>query len=131
MTDKLRSIPRQLPALMRAVKVGKKASVLDFPDAESVACKVEEELAEVRAAAASGERAHVEEEIGDLLLSVASLARKLGVDAERALGRATDKFIARFDAVERAVTAAGHAMSELSEAELDVFWQKSKKSEKN
>lgn len=130
-TDKLNAIPRQLPALMRAVKVGKKAAVLDFPDAESVARKVEEELAEVREAAASGDKERIEEEIGDLLLSVASLARKLGVDAEQALGRATDKFINRFSDVEDAVSAAGCRMSELSDAELDVFWQKTKKTDKN
>ena len=130
-TDKLHAIPRQLPALMRAVKVGKKAAVLDFPDAESVACKVEEELAEVRAAIAEGNAAHVEEEIGDLLLTVASLARKLHVDAEQALRNATDKFIARFAAVEAAVLEAGADLSTLSDAELDVFWEKSKKIDPN
>ena len=97
-TDKLNAIPRQFPALMRAQKVGKKASMLDFPDAVSVAAKVEEELAEVRAAMASGDEAQIAEEMGDLLLSVTSLSRKLHVNAEMALSAATDKFIARFAA---------------------------------
>ena len=126
-TDKLCSIPRQLPALMRAVKVGKKAAVLDFPDAESVACKVEEELSEVREAMARGEKAQIEEEIGDLLLTVASLARKLGVDAERSLNLATDKFISRFSAVENEATARGCDMASMSAAELDEIWEKCKK----
>ncbi len=130
-TDKLTAIPRQLPALMRAVKVGKKAAVLDFPDAESVACKVEEELAEVREAMRACEPAKIEEEIGDLLLTVASLSRKLGVDAEQALGHATDKFIRRFSAVEEAVLQSGQAMKELKDSELDCFWQKSKEVDKN
>ena len=125
-TDKLTAIPRQFPALMRAVKVGKKAAVLDFPNAASVADKIEEELAEVRAAMAEGNTAAIEEEIGDLLLTVASLARKLGVNAEKALSDATDKFIRRFSHVEQAVTEAGYNMNELNDEKLDFFWQKSK-----
>ena len=127
-TDKLNAIPRQFPALMRAAKVGKKASMFDFPDAESVALKVEEELAEVREAMAGGDTTAIEEEIGDLLLSVTSLARKLGVDAEQALGKATDKFITRFSAVENAVLAQGANMSDLTLAQLDEIWEKNKKS---
>ena len=126
-TDKLEAIPRQFPALMRAQKVGKKASMFDFPDAESVAVKVEEELAEVRSAVAQGDEAQIAEEMGDLLLSVVSLARKLHVNAEMALTAATDKFIARFAAVEQAIHAEGKSFGELSDEELDVFWQKCKK----
>ena len=126
-TDKLTAIPRQFPALMRAQKVGKKASMLDFPDAESVAKKVEEELAEVRAAMLAGDEEQTCEEMGDLLLTVVSLSRKLHVNAELALTAATDKFIARFAAVEQAVNAAGKRFEELSDEELDVFWQKCKK----
>ena len=126
-TDKLNAIPRQLPALMRAVKVGKKAKTLDFPNAEAVADKVEEELAEVREAMLEGDGAHLEEEIGDLLLTVASLARFLHVDAEQALGKATDKFISRFARVEEAVLQSGAQMSELSAADLDKIWEKMKK----
>lgn len=129
-TDKLTAIPRQFPALMRAVKVGKKASVMDFPDAESVAKKVEEELAEVREAMIAGDEAQIAEEMGDLLLTVASLARKLHVDAELALTAATDKFIARFSAVEKAVLAAGKRFDELSDEELDVIWRNCKESMK-
>ena len=129
-TDKLTAIPRQFPALMRAVKVGKKASVMDFPDAESVAKKVEEELAEVREAMIAGDEAQIAEEMGDLLLTVASLARKLHVDAELALTAATDKFITRFSAVEKAVLAAGKRFDELSDEELDVIWRNCKESMK-
>ena len=126
-TDKLQAIPRQFPALMRAVKVGKKASVLDFPDAESVALKVEEELAEVRAAMQTGDEAQIAEEVGDLLLTVASLARKLHVNAEMALTAATDKFIARFADLEGAILADGKDITALNDAQLDEYWQKSKK----
>lgn len=130
-TDKLRAVPRQYPALMRAVKVGKKAAVMDFPDAESVACKVEEELAEVREAMRAGDGEAAFEEVGDLLFTAASLARKLGVDAERSLCAAVDKFIDRFAAVEAAVTASGRQMAEMNAEELDILWQKMKKTDQN
>ena len=128
--DKLNAIPKQLPALMRAAKVGKKASMMDFPDAASVVAKVREELAEVEEAMAQGGDT-VAEEIGDLLLSVASLARKLGVDPERALGDATDKFIARFTAVEAAAEALGTPLAEMSEEKREELWQNNKKINKN
>ena len=79
LTDQLRAIPAMEPALMRAQKVGKKAACFDFADADEVYAKLAEEIAEVRAASASGDDAAVEEELGDLLLTVTSLARNLGV----------------------------------------------------
>ena len=130
-TDKLRAIPRQYPALMRAAKVGKKAKMMDFPDAASVADKVGEELAEVREAMTCESHERVAEEIGDLLLTVASLARKAGVDPELALTRATDKFIDRFSAVEAAATALGTDLEQLSDAKKDILWENAKKFAKN
>ncbi len=122
MTDKLRAIPPMYPALMRAQKVGKKAACFDFGSAEEVYRKLDEEIAEVKAAAASGDPSAVEEELGDLLLTVTSLARKLGVKSEEALFHATNKFIDRFEQVERAVTEQGKDMETLSMAELDAIW---------
>ncbi len=122
MTDKLRAIPPMYPALMRAQKVGKKAACFDFGSADEVYRKLDEEIAEVKAAAASGDQAAVEEELGDLLLTVTSLARKLGVKSEEALFHATNKFIDRFEQVERAVTEQGKDMETLSMAELDAIW---------
>ena len=129
-TDKLRAIPRQYPALMRACKVGKKAKMMDFPDIASVADKVGEELAEVRGALVSESPERIAEEIGDLLLTVVSLARKAGVDPELALTRATDKFIDRFCAVEIAATALGVNLEQMSDAEKDILWENAKKSAK-
>ena len=126
-TDKLTSVPPMLPALMRASKVGKKASCFDFPDAQSVMDKVSEELVEVSEAMASGSSDEIFEEIGDLLLSITSLCRKLHVDAEMALNKATDKFIDRFREVENEVTSQNRAMSECSLEELDAIWDKIKK----
>lgn len=126
-TLKLRSIPRQLPSLMRAAKVGKKASMFDFPDVQSVVEKTREELCEVEQAVAQGDSAHIEEEIGDLLLSVASLARKCGVEPEHALGLATDKFITRFAAVEAAAEQNGEKLEEMSLEAREILWQNAKK----
>ena len=121
-TDKLRAIPPMYPALMRAQKVGKKAACFDFGSADEVYKKLDEEIAEVKAAAASGDQAAVEEELGDLLLTVTSLARKLGVKSEEALFHATNKFIDRFEKVENAVMEAGKDMETLTMAELDEIW---------
>ena len=125
-TDKLRAIPPMYPALMRAQKVGKKAACFDFGSAEEVWVKLDEEIAEVKAAAAAGDQAAVEEELGDLLLTVTSLARKLGVKSEEALFHATNKFIDRFEKVENAVIEAGMDMETLTMPELDAIWDQIK-----
>ena len=127
LTDKLTSIPKQFPALMRAAKVGKKAKALDFPDAAAVAQKLREELAEVEVALATGNENAVFEEMGDLLLSAASLARFAGVDPEHALSAATDKFISRFALVEELASAKGADIVSMSDAEKDILWQEAKK----
>ena len=121
-TDKLRAIPPMYPALMRAQKVGKKAACFDFGSAEEVYAKLDEEIVEVKAAAASGDQDAVAEELGDLLLTVTSLARKLGVKSEEALFHATNKFIDRFEKVENAVIEAGKDMETLTMTELDAIW---------
>ena len=126
MTDKLRAISPMYPALMRAQKVGKKAACFDFANADEVYRKLDEEIAEVKAAAETGNQAAVEEEMGDLLLTVTSLARKLGVKSEEALFHATNKFIDRFERVENAVIGAGKDMESLTMAELDAIWDEIK-----
>ncbi len=125
-TDKLRSIPPMLPALMRAEKVGKKASCFDFPDADSVMLKVKEELCELESAIENKDAENIEEEVGDLIFSITSLCRKLGVEPEVALNRATDKFILRFASLESAVTAQGKDINELDMTELDAIWDQNK-----
>ncbi|MBQ1957147.1 MAG: nucleoside triphosphate pyrophosphohydrolase [Clostridia bacterium] len=131
-TDKLRAVPPSLPALMKAVKVGKKASMLDFADASTVVDKLYEELGELRAAIEADKNntersGHgVYEELGDLLLTVASLARFVNIDPEQALNSATDKFIDRFEKVENEVLSINMEMSEVSGSQLDDIWNKIK-----
>ena len=131
-TSKLRSVPKQLPALMRAEKVGKKAKCFDFPDAEAVFQKLDEERAELYEAFRSGNEDSIFEETGDLLLTVTSLSRKLGVVSERALNAATDKFIDRFETLENEVIAEKKNINDLNMTELDKIWDKNKqKAQKN
>jgi len=125
-TDKLRAIPPQLPALMRATKVGKKASCFDFPDVESITNKVYEELEELKEAIEKNDAENIYEEVGDLLLSVTSLCRKLSVKPERALNDATDKFISRFEKVENEVISQNKNIKEMDIVELDAIWDEIK-----
>ncbi len=125
-TDKLNSIPKQLPSLMRATKVGKKASCFDFPDKESVLLKLDEELDELKSAIANDDAHNIYEEMGDLLLTVTSLCRKLNVDAEKALNCATDKFIKRFEKVENECLANYKDIKSMQMSELDEIWEKIK-----
>jgi tetrapyrrole methylase family protein/MazG family protein len=126
LTSQLNAIPKQLPALMRAQKVGKKVSFFDFADADEVMAKLYEESNEVKSAIASADAAAIEEEVGDLLFTAVSLARKLGVNAEEALGRATDKFIDRFSRLEAETEKQGADIREMSMSELDAIWDRIK-----
>ena len=125
-TDKLRAIPPMLPALMRAEKVGKKASCFDFANREQVLAKLDEEIAELKDAVAADDAAAIEEEMGDLLLTVTSLCRKLGVESEVALNRATDKFIDRFDTLERETLVRGLDIKNTPIEQLDRIWDEIK-----
>ena len=124
-TDKLRAIPPMYPALLRAQKVGKKASCFDFADAEDACNKVLEEVREVMEVAENPVEA--EKEIGDLLLAVTSLARMLNVNAEQALYNATNRFIDRFEAIENEVENRGFNIADVDRDELERIWDENKK----
>ena len=126
LTSKLRSIPPMLPALMRAEKVGKKASMLDFPTVEDVLSKLDEEIAELKAAIANGASTEMTEELGDVLLTLSSLSRKLDVDAEHALNDSTTKFIDRFERVENECEKRGINMKESDISVLDGIYNEIK-----
>ena len=123
-TDKLRAIPPMYPALLRAQKVGKKASCFDFADAAQARDKVLEEVAEVMEV--TDDAIEAEKEIGDLLLAVTSLARMLHVNAEEALFHATNRFIDRFEAIEKQVNARGMEMTKVDRDELERIWDENK-----
>ena len=125
----LGGISSGLPALMRAEKVQKKAARVgfDWSEVPPVLAKIREELAEVEAELPGGSTAKIEEEVGDLLFSVVNLARKLKVDGETALQRATDKFSARFREVETLAHNRQLALDKLTLAELDGLWDEVKR----
>ena len=124
----LDGIPGSLAALMRAQKVQKKAAKVgfDWDSAVPVIAKIREELAEVEAAIAAQNADAIEDEIGDLFFSVVNLARKLKIDAEVALHRATNKFIARFHAVEALAHERSLVLEKMTLSELDVLWDEIK-----
>jgi MazG family protein len=137
----LASLPKALPALMRAQKAQSKAARVNFDWSEirDVIAKVEEELHEMKDEIASlartnlsrgGEnRARIEEEIGDVLFAVANLARKCKIDAESALQRATDKFVTRFNQLEDELKARGKKLGDVDLAEMDDIWNRIKHQE--
>lgn len=122
-----------LPALMRACKLGRRAASVgfDWPAFEPVREKLDEELAELDAAIAGGERERIEAETGDVLFSVVNLCRHLKIDPERALRRANDRFARRFGHVEAEVVAAGGDWQGFALDELDNFWFAAKALEKD
>ena len=125
----LASLPRALPALMRAEKAQKKAARVNFDwrELRDVIAKVEEELKETKSALASAETRMIADEIGDLLFAVVNLARKCQLEAECLLQSATDKFVARFNEMEDRLRARSGKLGEANLEELDAIWEEIKK----
>ncbi|MET0386944.1 MAG: nucleoside triphosphate pyrophosphohydrolase [Polyangiales bacterium] len=124
----LDGVPKALPALLRASRVGEKAARVGFewPDLAGARAKVDEELAELDEAVASCDRAHAERELGDVLFALVSVARKLEIDPEAALRGTLDRFGQRVGSVERQAKAQGVELSHLEPAALDALWQQAK-----
>ncbi|GJD48413.1 Nucleoside triphosphate pyrophosphohydrolase [Methylobacterium crusticola] len=127
----LAGVPLALPALTRAEKVSRKAAAVgfDWPDAAQVVAKVREETDEVAEALAQGDPEALAEEIGDLLFSVANLARHARVDPEEALRRAIVKFRRRFAAMEDEVSREGRTLPEAGLAAMEEAWARVKRRE--
>lgn len=124
----LSGVARNLPALLECEKIQDRAANhgFDWPDVEPVFDKVLEELDEVRDAWQSGDQAHIQEEIGDLLLVAVNLARHLNVNAEVALKESTKKFSRRFQYIEQQVEASGLNLKDCELADLDALWDQAK-----
>jgi ATP diphosphatase len=151
-TSLLAGVPDSLPALLAAYRLTQKAAGVgfDWPAAGAVLEKAEEEIAELRraltqarggagdadgesrdsaadGASAAGAADAVREEVGDLLLTVANLARKLDIDPEAALAAANRKFRRRFAYIERGLAARGKPLGEASLDEMDALWEEAKR----
>ena len=120
---------KSLPSLIRAQKLQKKAAKVgfDWPDVSGALDKVEEELAEVRAAINGN--GDIEEEIGDLIFAVTNVSRFVKVDSERAAEKTCNKFVRRFADMEKQAAAEGKNLSDLTLSELDALWDKAKEHE--
>lgn len=125
----LDGIPRGMPALARAQKLGRRAaeSGFDWEDSRGVMDKLDEELVELALARAG--QGQVEEEIGDLLFTVVNLCRHEGIDAEGALRKASAKFERRFRGLESRVVDGGSALQDMDAEALDDVWQSVKEND--
>ena len=121
-------VPDSLPALLAAYRLTQKAAGVgfDWPTAAAVLDKAEEETGELRAALAGGDKAAVREEVGDLLFTLANLARKLDVDPEAALAGTNRKFRRRFARIEEGLAARGKTAAEATLEEMDTLWEEAK-----
>jgi tetrapyrrole methylase family protein/MazG family protein len=126
-------VPRAMPALLRAHRLGEKASHVgfDWGSASGVLEKVREELSELHAAIESHDRGAVEAELGDLLFALASLGRHLDLQAEDALQRASDRFIRRFHYMERRLSEHQRDIHTTSAADLDRLWEEAKRDDEH
>ena len=124
----LGGIPEALPSLLRAYRIGRRTSTVgfDWDQPDDVVRKVEEEIAEVREAKATGDTDALAEEVGDLLFAVANLARHLGVEPEEALRRANRKFSDRFTRLEQTLRDRGVDLRDASLDDMEAEWQRLK-----
>ncbi len=127
-TESMLSVPRELPALMRAQKIQHKAAKagFDWDELGGAADKLYEELNELKLAISKGDSAEIEEEFGDVLFSCVNISRFLKLDSEEALTRSTDKFLSRFEIVEKLALEKGIELKEASIEVLDTLWEEAK-----
>ena len=126
MPRKVSGIPKELPALLRALKLQEKASRVgfDWPDKAGAVAKFEEEKAEMEAA--DSPENHLEE-WGDMFFALSNWARLANIDPEQALQRSNDKFVRRFNYLEQQVQGSGRTWSDFTLAELNALWEAAKK----
>jgi len=128
----LAGIPADLPALLRSSKLCARAARVgfDWPEPTQVIDKLDEELAELRAELDDADPERLKDELGDVLFTVANLARKLGLNPETCLHHANAKFQRRFEAMEQVVEAAGHSLADAGLEEMEAGWQVVKQAER-
>ncbi len=128
----LEGIPKHLPALMRSQKLQDRASQVgfDFTDISQVFEKIEEEISELKESLRDEDRENIKHEIGDILTAVVELARFVGVDAESALQEANERFIRRFQYIEKRAKEMGKRLEDMSLEEMDKLWEEGKRNMK-
>jgi len=128
----LAGVPQSLPALLKAARLTEKAARVgfDWRRTEEVFSKIDEEIGELREAISSGDESKVHDEIGDLLFTIANIARKLNVNAEEALQSSNRKFTRRFESMEASVREDGRNLDQLSLEQMDALWDEAKAAER-
>lgn len=128
-TSVLQGVPKSLPAMVKANRIQDKVAGVgfDWEHPEQVYQKVEEELNELKVEVASGNKDNMESELGDVLFSIINYARFLKLNPENALERTNKKFIKRFQYLEAKSKEINTPLSEMTLAEMDVYWEEAKK----
>ena len=124
----LGNVPKAMPALARAQSISRRAAHLGFewPGIEQVWQKVDEEMRELKEAAASGNKTRSGEELGDLLFTMVNIARFLDVEAEEVLAQTVDRFTRRFHHIEAKLQETNKSFDQSSLEEMDRFWEEAK-----
>ncbi|MGE5473697.1 MAG: nucleoside triphosphate pyrophosphohydrolase [Ignavibacteriales bacterium] len=127
-TEEMKSIAKNLPALMRSYKVQNKAAKVgfDWDNVEDAMAKIYEELDELKIAAKNGNKDEMHEELGDLLFAVVNVSRFLEIHPELALSDTVEKFIRRFEYIEKSAAQMSKKMEEMTLKEMDNLWNQSK-----
>lgn len=125
----LDSVPRKLPALMRAYRISERAARVGFgwPDVHGVLRKVDEELAGLKAALKGGNAEKSAQEFGDLLFTMANLGRVIGLHPETALTQSISKFVKRLKIIKQALRQQGRTLDSASLEEMDAIWEQYKR----
>jgi len=124
----INGIPKSAPALIKAFRFGEKAAGVgfDWEKVSDVFAKVKEEVGEIEAEMAGGDKDRLTDEIGDLLFALASMARKLDINPEQALNKTLEKFKKRFNHIEQKVRESGKPFDDFTLDQLEEFWQEAK-----
>lgn len=127
----LSGVPRSLPAMVKAFRIGQKAAAagFDWERREDVWEKVKEEVAEVQQEIDTMDTVRIEEEIGDLFFALVNMSRLYGIDPENALERSNKKFIRRFEHIEMCAERKGLELTRMSLQEMEDCWQEAKNEE--
>lgn len=127
-TSVLQSVPMNLPALMRSYKVQQKAAQVgfDWDDTSYVFDKIREEIDELEAEYKKSDKEAMEDELGDVLFSIVNLSRFLKVHPELSLSHSTNKFIKRFEYIEKRAKELGKIINEMTFSEMDELWEEAK-----
>lgn len=126
--DPFSNIPRSLPALKRAQRITNVAARygFDWPDADAVLNKLQEEIRELACARTGGDIHQIEEEVGDIFFTLVNLGRFLSIDAEEATTVAINKFLRRFSYIAAQLAARGQSMTDATLDDMDALWNEAK-----